>query len=79
MNFSLLRMLRSILIIAKVSFYSPRGARQGLIIALATICMWMGWAMGWVMSSQAQAKTQLQIQTTPATYKACECKKESYI
>ena len=24
------------------SFYSPSGARRGLIIALGAICMWMG-------------------------------------
>ena len=30
------------------SWYSSRGMRRGLIIALAALCLWMGWLIGWV-------------------------------
>ena len=61
------------------SFYSPTGARRGLVIALAAVCLWMGWAVGWLMSPQPQVKTELQIQTTPASCKACESKQENFL
>jgi hypothetical protein len=61
------------------SFYSPSGARRGLIIALAAICMWMGWAVGWLMTPEPHVKAQLKIQTAPASYKSCECKQANFI
>ncbi len=78
MSFSIVRMIRAVIPIIKHSFYSPRGARRGLVIALAALSMWMGWAVGWVMSTPQTAEVQLKIQN-PQACKPCESKNENFI
>jgi hypothetical protein len=63
----------------KSSFYSPTGARRGLVIALAAVCLWTGWAVGWLMSPQPKVKAQLEIQNIPASCKTCESKQANFL
>ena len=77
MSFSIVRMIRAVIPIIKHSFYSPRGARRGFVIALAAVCMWMGWAVGWLMSTPQTAKVQLKIQN-PHACKPCSDKDEHF-
>jgi hypothetical protein len=56
-------------------FYSSSGARRGLVIAMAAICLWVGWAVGWLMSPSIATQNYFQIELKPITCKERGVKK----
>ena len=54
------------------SWHSSRGMRRGLVIALAALCLWMGWLIGWVMKSNSSGPVLLELQPIPGNCSVCK-------
>lgn len=54
-------------------WYSPRGARRGLLLAAVAAAIWIGWAVGYSQGAQKAAQPTPTSKTTKAPVNAQCC------
>lgn len=52
-------------------WYSPRGARRGLLLAGITAALWLGWALGYTQGAAAASAPPSSTSTTKSAPVPC--------